>query len=67
MRECRAMLQEPWQVKCVFMKREWNRVADALACEGRILDLHRNSIREITQPHNYCINLLKEDCKNLFK
>lgn len=66
-RECRVMLQEPLQVKCVFMKRDWNRVADALAREGRILDLNRNSLRDIAHPPNYCINLLKEDCKNLFK
>lgn len=66
-RECREILQEFRQVKCMFMKRDWNKVADAMARKGRILDMNRNIVREMQHPPNYCNNLILEDCTKIFK
>lgn len=49
-RECRETLQGFTQVKCMFMKRDWNKVADAMARDGRILGINRNVVRELPHP-----------------
>lgn len=65
-RECNEMLQEFGKGKCMFMKRDWNKVVDAMVHEGRILDMNRNVVKELPHPPKYCANFITDDCTKFF-
>lgn len=65
--KCREYTQVFKEVKFAFVKREFNRVADAMAKECRKNYLQINEFMELPHPPMFCNELLLLDCNGLFK
>lgn len=65
--KCREYTKVFKEVKFVFVKREFNSVADAMAKDCRKNYLQVNELMEIPHPPMFCNDLLSLDCNGLFK
>ena len=64
---CREVKQEFQDVRFEFVRREENRLVDALAKDNRSLDWDCNILRNLSEPPNLCNDIIMADCNRIFR
>lgn len=63
---CRKLWKQVPEVRIVYGSRVFNQVADAVAKHSTTAIYSRNVTRTFSLPPSYCMDIVMDDCKNLF-